>query len=237
MTDPLHHLQPAELSKLAHCAKRGYERTKKGRRDFLAGTFALAAALRKAREALPADREFADWLNEAGLRAISKDDRAALICIGENDKEARQYFKKRDAAWSWRSCAERIRLVSQAAKPAMRNLNSSNISLNIRSEPAKVAHYKLVHDPPDHAAVPVDEPTHEPLDTFPDVGLQKAISAVEAIIEASSLATTVLASYWRASDDRPSSDQILEAAQWLEALVAALETNKETLQEFEHGKL
>jgi hypothetical protein len=107
-----------ELSELAQCAKHAYERTQKGRAEFLDGTFELAAALSTARKHFPADRAFASWLNEAGLRTLSKDDRCALIAIGLNVEEAREYFEENGDACSWRLCAKKMRPVSQAEIPA-----------------------------------------------------------------------------------------------------------------------
>jgi hypothetical protein len=217
----------AQLSALAKRAKVGFDRTKKGRAGFLAGTFQLAKSLAAARKALSADREFASWLNKAGLRMISKDDRAALICIGKNIAKAREYFKAHAASWSWRLCADALSAstVSQLANPTTLNLTvvrpeRAKLEYNlrvVRPEPAKLA-YSL-----DAKLLTKNDPTQEP----PIVeGLPEAISAIESVIRASSaLATDVVATYWK-SDDRPTSDQVLEAARWLEALAVALETRR-----------
>jgi hypothetical protein len=207
----------APLSVLAKRAKLGFDRTKKGRSNFLAGTFQLAQALAAARKEFSADREFASWLNKAGLRTISKDDRSALICIGKNIAKARKYFKTHDVSWSWRLCADALSAstVSQIAKPTVLNLEI------VRQEPEKLV-YSLNISSPDTKLLPHIEPTQEP----PIVeGLPEAIIAIEGVIKASVLATDVVASYWQAGD-RPSPDQVREAAQWLEALAVALETRR-----------
>jgi hypothetical protein len=222
----------AQLSALAKRAKLGFERTKKGRAGFLAGTFQLAQALAAARKEFSADREFASWLNKAGLRTISKDDRSALICIGKNIAKARKYFKAHDVSWSWRLCADALSAstVSQIAKPTTLNLTI------VKPEPAKLSYsLKVVRPEPTKLAYSLDinspdvkllrqQPTQEP----PIVeGLPEAIIAIESVIRASSLATDVVATYWQADDrNRSSSDQVREAGHWLDALADALETTR-----------
>jgi hypothetical protein len=217
-------MKKVNMNALAREAKRGFERTTKGRAEWLVGTFQLAAALSEAREKLPADREFASWLVKAGLTKLNKDDRAALIVIGENVKEARKYFKVNTDAWSWRMCAMEIRSVSQAAKPASRYVTVRVVDRTNRvvvqhyvsaPEPPKPTHLKLISS----SEPEYDEP--EPLET---PALHEAIAAVEAVIEASSLATRSVASYWRSPpSNQPTPDQIREAAHWLEMLADAME--------------
>ncbi|MHC2412878.1 hypothetical protein ACVJGC_005469 [Bradyrhizobium diazoefficiens] len=131
------------MNTLARAAKRGYERTKKGRTEFTAGTFELAAALRKARKKLPSDQAFHAWIGKASLASISKDDRAALIVIGGNVKAARKYFRESDS-WSWRLCAQSV---SQAAKPAASQVLNMKVKYDERTIIAPVYRQKVEEAP------------------------------------------------------------------------------------------
>jgi hypothetical protein len=97
-----------ELSALARSAKQGFEQSKRGRADFVAGTFKMAAALSEARKKFANDQKFHAWISQAGLASIGRDDRAALICIGQNRKAASDYFARTES-WSWRMCAQDVR--------------------------------------------------------------------------------------------------------------------------------
>lgn len=78
----------AHLHTHARSAKRGYERSKRGRAAFIASTFELAAAFR-ARGKLPSDQDFHLWSEQAGLRSISKDNRARwLLLVGTSKRLA-----------------------------------------------------------------------------------------------------------------------------------------------------
>lgn len=204
---------------LARIAKRGYERSKKGRADFLAGTFELAPALCKARKTLRSDQAFHRWIVKAGLHGMSKDDRAALIAIGNNIKAARRYFRENPDAWSWRLCAQSV---SQPAKPAASQRRFINMPVRTEKRTIVVPVYpqKVEEAPP-----VVIRPNYGPVEEEPHQ-TQQVVAAVQAMIDAASSATTAtIAAYWRtrSAEHLPSSDQVREAGQWLDMLADALE--------------
>ncbi|QHP69444.1 hypothetical protein EI171_20435 [Bradyrhizobium sp. LCT2] len=205
---------------LARVAKRGYERSKKGRTEFLAGTFEVAPALSKARKKLPSDQAFHDWIIKAGLRDMSKDDRAALIIIGSNVKAARKYFRENPDAWSWRLCAQSV---SQPAKPTASRVLNIPVRMETRTIVAPVYSKKVEEAPPvvirPSYGATVEEEPHQ----------TGVVAAVQAMIDAASSTTTAaVAAYWRtrSAEHLPSSDQVREAAQWLDMLANALDIDQ-----------
>jgi hypothetical protein len=245
------------LSMLARRAKHGYAQTKKGRADFIAGTFELSAALRTARKQLPNDQRFHAWIDRAGLASISKDDRASLIFLAENAGAARKFFRENADAWSWRMAAQKIRsdartilvTVSQPAIPQTRQ-----VGFRIVHEPPRtvVPTFSVVHEPP-RTIAPIyrrtsEQPTSEQELTKPSQlalvssserqqapvnvsepefemsKLHEAVAVVQAMINVASLSTTAVAAHLQTeSHERPSSDQVREAGQWLELLADVLE--------------
>ncbi len=209
------------LSTLARRAKNGYARTKEGRSGWLAGTFELATALSQARKKLPSDQEFHAWIAKAGLASISKDDRAALIYIGDHQKAAREYFTSNEESWSWRLCAQQLRfagftVVSQVAKPQTINLPTHHVpgepkqfQLRVRQATWNELLRSTWQLPP-----PVDLSTTR---------FAEAVQAVGAIIKASTLSIDSVARYCEERAARPSLDQLREAARWLDLLADTME--------------
>ncbi|WP_439399268.1 hypothetical protein ACRQ5Q_17880 [Bradyrhizobium sp. PMVTL-01] len=211
-----------EMNALARAAKQAYERSKESRTDFIASTFELAAVLRKARDKLRSDQAFCTWINKAGLRSISKDDRAALLKIGDNVKAARAYFHENEDAWSWRLCAQSV---SQAAKPASRWL-----PMKVTEETRNIVapYYDTTKEDPVNSIRPPSLPkAQDPVNISPICPQPRAVAAIEAMIDvAASTITAAVAAYWRTRSGEhptPSSDQVREAAQWLDMLADALE--------------
>jgi hypothetical protein len=210
-----------QLSALARSAQRGYRKTLGGRAAWREGTFTLARALRSARKQLPSDRDFAGWLVKAGLRGLAKNDRAALITIGENVRKARAFFRARESI-SWRACAENIRgmvriEVSQIGKPPEQN--SFTIEYAARESAVLASTYDIERQerPPQLRLVSSDGAT--------PVDLQQAANAVMSFLPSTMPVTSdALAAYWRREriNSRPSVEQIRHAAHWLWTLADAL---------------
>ena len=205
------------ISMLARRAKSGYESTQKGRSGWLAGTFELATALSEARKKLPSDQEFHSWISKAGLASISKDDRAALICIGDYQNAARKYFASNEGSWSWRMCAQQVRFavpVSQAAKPPSVPMR---IAVHSVAQEPKRLYLKILNEVQRDAGRP-PEPTD-----MSTTRLAEAARAVDAIIEASLLSIDSVARYCDHTAALPSPDRLREAARWLDLLADAME--------------
>jgi hypothetical protein len=206
------------LSALARSAKQGFEQSRRGRADFLAGTFKMAAALNEARKKFANDQKFHAWISQAGLASISRDDRAALICIGQNRKAARDYFVRTES-WSWRMCAQDVRYaiiqrsqsfampeVSQPATPLRIAVTSSVVQeericipriIEAPAEREAPTPLRLVHSKPPRSA---DGPLPEIVD-LSEKRVADAVQAVEAM--------------------RLSPDQLREIARRLELLADA----------------
>jgi hypothetical protein len=219
-----------KLSTLAKQAKHGFERCKRGRTDYVNGTLELAIALSKARKELPADQKFHAWLSKAGLASISRDDRAALVCIGENIKRARAYFHENPDSWSWRSCATELRRltlvvpVSQTAKPT----HGERVVTNVAFEELRTV-VPIYSTEPEESAPPVltlvasnDEPQQPPLPTITELPeaprLVAAVEAVHGVVEASSFPASALAFYC----GDVSAGDVRAAALWMTTLADAL---------------
>jgi len=148
------------------------------------------------------------WLVKAKLVS------AALIVIGQNVTTVRKYFRTHDDAWSWRLCADRIRSCSQPAKTQSQYVTDRVVTQRSIIVPMYVKPPRELRLYP-----PKQEPTGEPEVVETSV-LHEAVAAVQGVIAASSLSTDTVARFW-SDDDRPSPDQIREAAAWLEALADA----------------
>jgi hypothetical protein len=224
--------KPSSLSN-ARRAKHAFENTKKGREQFLAGTFELARILSTERKKLPSDQAFSAWLAKAGLSAsISKDDRAALIFIGQHVKEARKFYETQDDRWSWRSC--RSDVASQLAIAAMRNTDIQvtqtepvTVQLHVTNAPAvsqaaKPTGQLLVASQPQKQQLEPPEFVSKPEDG--------GVAAVLDIVAASSLATESVARRFTETmplEARPSPDQICDAGHWLILLARTLKNDED----------
>jgi hypothetical protein len=233
--------QGSGLSTLARQAKRGYERTKRGRAEFIDGTLELAEAMSRARAELRADQAFHEWMQKIGLSSISKDDRAALIRIGKNTRTAKAYFQQNSESWSWRSCVSTFPVnlsVSQTAKPAPtpgivtdekpRHVAAPHLQTSeppepmMEPEPPEPTHIMLVASS--------DEPAKQPPPTiteFPEPpGLAAAIEAVQGVVKASSSLWPSVVVFHR-GDELPSLTQLRAASQYLLRLADAKERRQE----------
>jgi len=98
--------------------RAGWERTKTGRQGWIDGSLEIAAALRDARDNMPADIAFSTWLKQNDLAFFPKDDRAALIGLAENIELARDILMNTTSVSYrviWQENKSRFR---KAAKPA-----------------------------------------------------------------------------------------------------------------------
>ncbi|MEY9754624.1 hypothetical protein ABIE73_002019 [Bradyrhizobium yuanmingense] len=231
----------AQLSTLARSARNAYARTKEARSGFISGTFELAAAFSAARKKLPSDQAFHEWIDKARLRCVSRDDRAALIYIGNHAKAARQYFMQNPDRWSWRMCMAHLSIrapVSQPAKPLPSPARTINVQVTHETLRLASPYYRGTSEVK-RLPAPfrlVTNETHEQEYMTPAKALQthrpdEAIGAVQAVIEASSLPTRDIALYWQMKrGEPPSSEQLRKAAQWLDLLADALEADPDCKQ-------
>lgn len=75
----------------------GYERANKGGIEWIEGSLIMAAALREARDAHPANINFADWLKQNNLNFFPYHDRAALINLAANLELMRTVLTETDS--------------------------------------------------------------------------------------------------------------------------------------------
>jgi hypothetical protein len=92
---------PTPMSVLADRIRMAYERTQKGKQEWIEGTIELAVALAEARGRYPADRNFAHWLVENDLDEIGKNDRSALIGMAMHLDITRRVLQETERL-SWR---------------------------------------------------------------------------------------------------------------------------------------
>lgn len=83
------------------CIEAVYQRTERGRREWIEGTLEQAAALKEARSRFPDDLQFSRWLAESDLDHASRDDRDALVGMGEDLETARIVLEELPERWSW----------------------------------------------------------------------------------------------------------------------------------------
>jgi hypothetical protein len=216
----------SSLSLSARRAKHAFEKTKKGRAAFIAGTIELATELSTSRKKLPSDQAFGAWLAKAGLASISKDDRAALILIGQHVAKARKFFETQDDRWSWRSCASDI-----SSQLTIAATNATSVMTTYAE--AKPVTLHVTHAPVSQAAKPTGQlliasqpQPQEQLEppeflAKPEAG---AVTAVQDVIAASSLAAESVARYIEQlpPEFRPSQDQIDDAGNWLKLVARTL---------------
>jgi hypothetical protein len=222
------------LAALGQTFDHGVRMATGSRAAWLKGTFEAATALVKARRQFTADRQFHVWLAKRKMR-LSKDARAGLITIGENKGRARKFFQEREST-SWRACADFVRLmVSLAAKPKS--------PLKVEYTNAAPAHVTVpierhgnppnLHGALTGAGAPITgasiipmrgKPSHlRAVESEPDPAeLQRAISAAREVFEVSRFSTKDVASYW-AANNKPTANQVREAAAWLGQLADALQ--------------
>lgn len=86
---------------LAQRIRGAYERTERGRQEWIEGTLDLAAALAEARDQFASDKAFSVWLAENELDAIGHQDRAALINMAGHIQIAREVLQE-TSRFSWR---------------------------------------------------------------------------------------------------------------------------------------
>jgi hypothetical protein len=72
-------------------------RVTKSGAEWVEGTLEIAAALREAREMVPADVSFSGWLKQHNLAYYNKNDRAALICFAADIELARTVLTESDS--------------------------------------------------------------------------------------------------------------------------------------------
>lgn len=79
-----------------------HERTQHGRQEWIEGTIELAIELAAARAEFPSNHGFGVWLAENDIDDYTKDDRAALIGMGENIDITRRVLAETDRmSWHW----------------------------------------------------------------------------------------------------------------------------------------
>ena len=69
------------------------DRYNRSRETARAQIIPMARGLLAARQCYPADRDFGDWLHTSSYRELEKDDRAALIRIGEHETYAIKFLR------------------------------------------------------------------------------------------------------------------------------------------------
>ena len=87
-----------QLAKRIHAA---LDKTEHSRKEWIEGTLELATALFEARKCFENNKEFSEWLDKNKLDGLGKDDRAALISMGENLDVTRTALEK-TGRMSWR---------------------------------------------------------------------------------------------------------------------------------------
>ena len=106
------------LNVLAQRIRAAYERTERGRHEWIEGTLDLAAALAEARERYTSDREFSHWIVDAGLEDINHQDRAALINMAGDLASARRVLEEtKSISWQLIWEHEMKGWVTSASKP------------------------------------------------------------------------------------------------------------------------
>jgi len=210
----------AELSSLARQARGAYARTKGSRDQWIKASLELARALGKARRKFADNLSFSAWLNKAGLKDISNDDRAALIGISLNIKDARDWFKDNSDRWSWRLCwFEVAHLRSLRTRPSENAPENIAVPVTIKHQgPTVAASYEVATSAKPLVAAPVLRIVSS-ISPAPE---KAAIAALNAIVEAAALATDRVAAL-SGDGDLPSPDQLREAARWLDLLADRLE--------------
>src|SRR5262249_16978006 len=89
------------LDELANVSRKAWARVKASRQEWIAGTLELALAIFEARSKFTSNQDFGKWLDDVGLTEISKDDRGALVHLGEYIDITRRALETTESA-SWR---------------------------------------------------------------------------------------------------------------------------------------
>lgn len=96
--------------------KQAYDRWKRAEGEWIEATLDLATVLREARDEHGSNNEFGAWLQRNSFTELGKDDRAALIGIGEHLELARQVIERsesRSVRLLWRELEMRLRSVAK----------------------------------------------------------------------------------------------------------------------------
>jgi hypothetical protein len=96
------------LDVLAARHRAAWDRTQRGRQEWIEGTLELAAVLAEERKLLPADQDYSRWLERNGFAKISKDNRSGLKAIAADPVAARQVMET-DNTISWELIGRQLR--------------------------------------------------------------------------------------------------------------------------------
>jgi hypothetical protein len=126
------------LDALAKRIRTGLSSVHRSRAAWLDTTLQLAADLREARSRFIDNEQFGQWLGDNKLQTLSKDDRAALIGIGQHPALAREIFTESEDRWSWRTCWSEIKVRDMLDRHAPAKPQA--VSFAVSSQPAKTTY-------------------------------------------------------------------------------------------------